>query len=67
LSGATTEVSPSGRSSTLGNDRVSPVGVGDERVLLSMTLCTDPRIHPIKELVRRVKDTAYYGPRALID
>lgn len=47
--------------------RVSPVGAGDERVMLSMTLCTDPRIHPLKELVRRVKDTAYYGPRALID
>jgi hypothetical protein len=35
--------------------------------MLSMTLCTDPRIHPLKELVRRVKDTAYYGLRALID
>ena len=35
--------------------------------MLSMTLCTDPGINPIKELARRVKDTAYYGPRALID
>jgi hypothetical protein len=35
--------------------------------MLSMTFCTDPRIHPVKELARRVKDTAYYGPRALID
>jgi hypothetical protein len=32
-----------------------------------MTFCTDPRIHPLKELARRIKDTAYYGPRALID
>jgi len=47
--------------------RASPVQVGDERIMLSMTLCTDPAIHPLKELARRVKDTAYYGLRALID
>jgi hypothetical protein len=47
--------------------RASPIAEGDERVMLSMTLCTDPGIHPLKELARRVKDTAYYGPRALID
>jgi hypothetical protein len=47
--------------------RASPVAEGDLRVMLSMTFCTDPRIHPVKELARRVKDTAYYGPRALID
>jgi hypothetical protein len=47
--------------------RASPVTEGDRRVMLSMTFCTDPRIHPLKELARRVKDTAYYGPRALID
>ena len=47
--------------------RASPVGSGDRRVMLSMTFSTDPLIHPLKELARRVKDTAYYGPRALID
>lgn len=47
--------------------RASPVAAGDQRIMLSMTFCTDPRIHPLKELARRVKDTAYYGLRALID
>lgn len=47
--------------------RASPVTQGDRRVMLSMTYTTDPRVHPLKELARRVKDTAYYGPRALID
>jgi hypothetical protein len=47
--------------------RASPIEEGDQRIMLSMTLCTDPGINPIKELARRVKDTAYYGPRALID
>lgn len=47
--------------------RASPVAKGDKRVMLSMTFSTDPRIHPLKELARRLKDTAYYGPRALID
>jgi len=45
----------------------SPVAEGDERAMLSMTLCTDARINPVKELARRIKDTAYYGPRALVD
>jgi hypothetical protein len=47
--------------------RATPIASGDERILLSMTLCTNPRIHPLKEMVRRVKDMAYFGPRALID
>jgi hypothetical protein len=47
--------------------RASPVAERDERIMLSMTLCTDPRIGFAKELARRVKDTAYYGPRALVD
>ncbi len=47
--------------------RASPIADGDLRVMLSMTLCTNPRINPVMELVRRAKDTAYYGPRALID
>lgn len=47
--------------------RASPVAEGDRRIMLSMTFTTDPRIHPAKELIRRIKDTAYYGPRALVD
>jgi hypothetical protein len=47
--------------------RASRVEQGDERVMLSMTLCTDPRIGWVKELARRIKDTAYYGPRVLVD
>ena len=34
-------------------------------VILSMTFCTDPRTSPLKGTPRRVKDTAYYGVRAL--
>jgi hypothetical protein len=47
--------------------RATGVAPGDERIMLSMTLCTDPRLGLFKELARRVKDTAYYGPRVLID
>jgi hypothetical protein len=47
--------------------RVSPIEGGDRRVMLSMTFSTDPRINPVKEVARRIKDMAYYGPRALID
>jgi hypothetical protein len=47
--------------------RASAVEEGDERIMLSMTLCTDPRIGVAKELARRVKDTAFYGVRALVD
>jgi len=47
--------------------RASPTGPGDVRLMLSMTYCTDPRIHWSKEFFRRVKDTAYYGMRALWD
>lgn len=47
--------------------RASPTAPGDLRVMLSMTYCTDPRIHWLKEFARRVKDTAFYGLRALWD
>jgi len=47
--------------------RASPTGPGDVRLMLSMTYCTDPRIHWSREFVRRVKDTAYFGVRALWD
>lgn len=45
--------------------RATPVGEGDARIMLSMTFATDPRVSPLREWARRLKDTAYYGPRAL--
>lgn len=47
--------------------KVTPLAAGDLRVMLSMTFATDPRIAPGRELVRRIKDTAFYGIRALWD
>jgi hypothetical protein len=47
--------------------RATPVAAGDLRVMLSMTYCSDPRIHWFKEFIRRVKDTAFFGLRALWD
>lgn len=47
--------------------RASPTATGDLRIILSMTFCTDPRISAFKEIARRVKDTAFFGIRALWD
>ncbi|WP_010582176.1 HalD/BesD family halogenase [Schlesneria paludicola] len=47
--------------------RASPTREGDLRIMLSMTFCTDPRIRLWKEMARRVKDTAFFGIRALWD
>jgi hypothetical protein len=47
--------------------RATPTAAGDLRIMLSMTYSDDPRISPVKELARRLKDTAYYGIRALWD
>lgn len=47
--------------------KATPLAAGDLRVMLSMTFATDPRIAPGRELIRRVKDTAFYGIRALWD
>jgi hypothetical protein len=41
--------------------RVSPASAGDTRIILSMTLNTTRRISLVRELARRVKDTAFYG------
>jgi hypothetical protein len=46
--------------------RATAIGDGQERIILSMTFSTDPRIHPWKEAARRIKDTAYFGPRVLL-
>lgn len=40
---------------------------GDLRLILSMTYCTDPRIRWTREMLRRLKDTAFFGLRALWD
>jgi hypothetical protein len=47
--------------------RATRIGEGERRIMLSMTYCTDPRVSPAKELIRRLKDTAYFGPRVLFD
>jgi hypothetical protein len=47
--------------------RASPTEPGDVRIILSMTFTTDPRVPWLKEAMRRCKDTAYYGIRALWD
>lgn len=47
--------------------RATPTVAGDCRVILSMTYCTDPGISRVKELARRIKDTAFFGIRALWD
>jgi hypothetical protein len=47
--------------------KVSPTSAGDTRIALSMTFNTDPRIGLLSELARRVKDTAFFGVKALLD
>lgn len=47
--------------------RATAIDPGEQRIMLSMTFCTEPHIHPLKELMRRIKDMAYYGPRVLFD
>jgi hypothetical protein len=45
--------------------KVTPLNDGERRVVLSMTFCTDSRHSLIQEGLRRVKDIAFFGPRAL--
>jgi hypothetical protein len=45
--------------------RVVPIAEGERRVVLSMTYCADPRSTVSKAVARRVKDTAFFGVRAL--
>lgn len=47
--------------------RATPLGPGECRLMLSMTYTSDPRISRFKEFVRRLKDVAFYGWRALWD
>jgi hypothetical protein len=47
--------------------KASPTADGDLRMILSMTYCTDPHTNLLKEAARRIKETAFYGLRALWD
>jgi hypothetical protein len=44
---------------------VTPILAGERRLMLSMTYCTDARSHWWQGLSRRLKDTAFFGIRAL--
>ena len=45
--------------------RVTGLGPEQTRIQLSMTFCTDPSAPWFKSVIRRIKDTAYFGIRAL--
>ncbi|MFO1069144.1 MAG: 2OG-Fe(II) oxygenase [Geminicoccaceae bacterium] len=45
--------------------RVTPIGEGERRIVLSMTWCTDPANAWWQGLARRIKDIGFYGIRAL--
>lgn len=45
--------------------KVTPIDEGERRVVLSMTYCTDPRSSLLQGAARRIKDTAFFGIRAL--
>ncbi len=45
--------------------RASPTQPGDLRIMLSMTFNTQPKITLLGELMRRIKDTAFFGLRVL--
>jgi hypothetical protein len=45
--------------------RATPTESGDLRIMLSMTFNTRPTIRPFRELKRRIKDTAFFGPKVL--
>lgn len=45
--------------------KVTPIQEGERRLVLSMTYCTDPRAWWWQGISRRLKDTAFFGIRAL--
>lgn len=45
--------------------RVTPIAAGERRVMLSMTFATDTRSSIAQGIKRRIKDTAFFGLRAL--
>lgn len=47
------------------NHKVTPIMAGERRLVISMTYCTDPRANLVQGAARRIKDVAFFGPRAL--
>ena len=45
--------------------KVTPLAENEIRIILSMTYCTEPKSSVLKGSLRRVKDMAYFGIRAL--
>jgi 2OG-Fe(II) oxygenase superfamily len=45
--------------------KVTPILEGERRLMLSMTYCTDPGASLLQGVTRRIKDIAFFGPRAL--
>jgi len=45
--------------------KVTPLLENERRVMLSMTYCTDPTNSRVQEVARKIKDTAFFGVRAL--
>ena len=45
--------------------KVTPMAAGERRVLISMTYCGDARANLAQSVARRIKDTAFFGVRAL--
>ena len=45
--------------------KATPISDGERRILLSMTFCTNPRNSKLQGIGRRIKDIAFFGPRAL--
>lgn len=45
--------------------KVTPIREGERRLVISMTYCTDPRAKIWQAVGRRIKDTAFFGIRAL--
>lgn len=45
--------------------KVLPIIEGERRIILSMTYCTDASASLAQGMARRIKDVAFFGPRAL--
>jgi hypothetical protein len=46
---------------------VTPLGKGEERIILTLQYVTNQQIGPVKKLFSNVKDAfAYFGPAALL-
>lgn len=45
--------------------RVTPIGDGERRIVMSMTYCADPQHSAVQGGARRIKDIAFFGVRAL--